>query len=527
MLKKVVRYLLVFTLFCFFMSFVLANPVLTNAETPLNVKDFGAVGDGKTDDRAAIQAAIDAASAGKGGGIIEFPSGTYLVKEIVVLKNNITLKLDQSATILNGINQAGHPSIIFMTGPFTEDGKQVLWGKTENITFIGGTIDMNGELNAGKTAAKNLPNIGSSGAFALGYSSNVTIENVTFRDTYKGHALQICACDGVTIRDCTFLGQAIPSSLTDSKMINLETIQIEPSTKKGFPYALNETGAPSQNITIEGCYFGASSKAGEPVVAIGTHNQVTSAKKCNHINIVDNEFDNMVYAGIRFCGYEDVTIEGNKFIKKTAKQSASYREKGCFLINAYCYNNTTDSLSLNKRITINNNTFQIADPNTRGIRVAKDKDTYKGTVENITITNNTIKNTSTNSEDIAIQAMRISNNLTITGNVISGGYRGIEVQYCGGKITMNNNNISNLKYQHVRLISCGNNQKIYFYTHGNGSLNVSTANNAYTFTAVPNPGYSFVAYYKENALENKVSTSTKLTFSVNQSSNVYRHPLFK
>ena len=263
------------------------------------------------------------------------------------------------------------------------------------------------------------------------------------------------------------------------------------------------------------------------MVAIGTHNQVVSAQKCHHINILDNEFDNMMYAGIRFCGYEDVTIQGNVFTKKTAAQSVHYRENGCFLINAYCYNNTTDSLDLNRRITINNNTFNIADPNTRGIRVAKDKDTYLGTVTDIAVTNNTITNTSSNSDDIAIQTMRISNNLTITGNTISGGYRGIEAQYCSGNITINNNSISNMDYQHVRLISCGSNQKIYFYTHGNGSLNVSTSNNVYTFTAVPNPGYSFVAYYKENALSTLVSTNSTLTFPVNQSSNVYRHPLFE
>ena len=270
-------------------------PTLADSVEPLNVKDYGAVGDGVTDDLAAIQAAIDDAAQGLGGGVVTFPAGIYLVEEIVVLKSNITLQLDSDAVIRNGINQASHPSIIFMTGPFTEDGEQVEWADTENITFIGGTIDMNGQLNEDGSAAENLPNIGSSGAFALGYSSNVRIENVTFLNSYKGHAIQICACDGVTIKNCSFKGQALPSFLTDSQRITLETVQIEPSSTKGFPYAANETGEPSRNVTIEGCYFGASDLCGEPVTAIGTHNQVVDCEKCHHIDILNNTFDNMMY----------------------------------------------------------------------------------------------------------------------------------------------------------------------------------------------------------------------------------------
>src|SRR5215831_12857503 len=50
-----------------------------------NVKDFGAVGDGKTDDTAAIRAAIvyaysqNQVSSASGGGIVFFPPGVYYI----------------------------------------------------------------------------------------------------------------------------------------------------------------------------------------------------------------------------------------------------------------------------------------------------------------------------------------------------------------------------------------------------------------------------------------------------------------
>lgn len=45
------------------------------SEQVFNVKDFGAVGDGKTDDSAAIKTAIQAAH--EAGGTVYFPEGRY------------------------------------------------------------------------------------------------------------------------------------------------------------------------------------------------------------------------------------------------------------------------------------------------------------------------------------------------------------------------------------------------------------------------------------------------------------------
>jgi hypothetical protein len=56
---------------------------------PINVRDYGAVGDGATNDLAAIQAAIDAGAAAN--KVVYFPAGNYLVTGPLVLTHNSAL----------------------------------------------------------------------------------------------------------------------------------------------------------------------------------------------------------------------------------------------------------------------------------------------------------------------------------------------------------------------------------------------------------------------------------------------------
>ena len=63
-----------------------------------NVRDFGAIGDGKTLNTQTIQKAIDEC-AGAGGGTVYFPSGTYKAGSLY-LKSNITLFISTGATLL-------------------------------------------------------------------------------------------------------------------------------------------------------------------------------------------------------------------------------------------------------------------------------------------------------------------------------------------------------------------------------------------------------------------------------------------
>jgi polygalacturonase len=68
------------------------------ASAIFDIRRYGAVGDGKTIDTKAIQAAIDAAER-TGGGTVLFPAGAYASYSIH-LKSNVALYLDQGATLL-------------------------------------------------------------------------------------------------------------------------------------------------------------------------------------------------------------------------------------------------------------------------------------------------------------------------------------------------------------------------------------------------------------------------------------------
>lgn len=62
-----------------------------------NVTNYGAVGNGTTDNTASIQNAIKAAGTA-GGGIVEVPAGTFLCGPLV-LSNSIDLQVDSNALL--------------------------------------------------------------------------------------------------------------------------------------------------------------------------------------------------------------------------------------------------------------------------------------------------------------------------------------------------------------------------------------------------------------------------------------------
>lgn len=80
--------------------------IRTNAESAcISAADFGAVGDGVTDDTPAIQSAIFACPE---NGRVVIPAGTYYVRPIF-LKSNMTLELQKGATLLGDTEPSHYP----------------------------------------------------------------------------------------------------------------------------------------------------------------------------------------------------------------------------------------------------------------------------------------------------------------------------------------------------------------------------------------------------------------------------------
>jgi hypothetical protein len=169
-----------------------------------SVREYGATGQGKELDTAAINACIEAC-AKAGGGKVVFPEGTYLSGSIH-LKSNVRLDLEEKATILGAPNNSKaydppepNPWDKYQDFGHSHFHNALLWGeKLENVTISGkGTI--RGE---GLTRKNQVPDRGGDKAISLKLCKNIVVEGVSILK--GGHfAVLATGCDGLKIRNVT------------------------------------------------------------------------------------------------------------------------------------------------------------------------------------------------------------------------------------------------------------------------------------------------------------------------------------
>ncbi len=117
---------------------------LKAAGTTYNVKNYGAKGDGVTNDTAAIQNTINAASNAGTGNIVYCPAGTYRVALVssgnaLTLKSNMTFQMDNAAEIR--LDNAGN-----LTNYSVLDGNHI-----HDVNILGGIVTGDKYIHTGTT----------------------------------------------------------------------------------------------------------------------------------------------------------------------------------------------------------------------------------------------------------------------------------------------------------------------------------------------------------------------------------------
>ncbi|MBN2498658.1 MAG: right-handed parallel beta-helix repeat-containing protein [Deltaproteobacteria bacterium] len=248
------------------------GPVGPQGASPyINVKSYGATGDGSTDDTEAIQAAVD--SLAGSGGIVFVPTGTYMVQAVsngISLGNHTTLWLTPGA-MLKAIPNSSQSYAVVLVEDVT------------GVSIIGGTI-----------AGERDEHTGVDGQWGMGISirsaTNVLIEDVTIRDCWgdgiyvgfgssnisanvkirgvlvdhnRRQGLSIVSCSGCTVEASTFSGNAgqAPQAGIDLEP-NSDTGPVEDTritgnlfVKNGYGLLLAAQNAPVERTTVTGNTF--------------------------------------------------------------------------------------------------------------------------------------------------------------------------------------------------------------------------------------------------------------------------------
>ena len=231
-----------------------------------DVRAFGAKGDGTTKDTAAIQNAIHACAAAKGGGTVRLSGGRFLSGPIV-LESNITLDVEKGATLLASPIHSDFPRRTEFRAP----GFQPFVGavNAENFRITGGgVIDGNGmswwvlarhEPNAGVLGSTNTRPRG----VVFDHCKHVRMDHITVQNSAFWQIVPYYS-DDVVIRFVTVLADpnspntdAIDPFSSSNVLIEHVTADVGDDNIAIKSGMINSPGpdAPSKNIVIRDCTF--------------------------------------------------------------------------------------------------------------------------------------------------------------------------------------------------------------------------------------------------------------------------------
>ena len=446
---------------------------ISHSDVPqLNVKDFGAIGDGVTDDVVAIQSALNLARE-LNGAKIYVPKGVYLLGTTLEIYANTHLKLDDNAIFRRSLK-----------GNMALNGTVGGLNPQSNITIEGGTWDMD----------NNHTRYYGGGHITFGKSKNIKVLNVTFLNNHGNHSLDIAGVEDMVIRDCKFKGFWInPAGDRDY----VEAVQISDFTEAGQPIFASENaeqnslvfdGSSCNNILVENCIFEKNENNSKYIAhscGIGNHS-ATEGTRSSNVTIRKCKFVGCSHYGIRPFSYDNTTIDDCVFIDcgegvhitsvgkgdmstvfQTPLPAINTKIINCYFKNIAKYGvwstgkqsllTSSVDLSYSDGLFISNCVFDtstVADCSAIKLELNKNvqitgckfKDVQRGihlsSCDNVTIKNNDFDNTVTEGifTSITTQISNIyNNNVIVDGNTLRDiGRTGIFIRYTDYLVSCNN-----------------------------------------------------------------------------------------
>ena len=282
-----------------------------------NVRDFGASGDGKTFDTAAIQKALDACK--NSGGTVQFPPGNYLSQPLVIRAKTI-FQLNAGATLQASTNQS---DFMKMPGDWLKaksgsDFIPFIGGKDlTDVTFTGGgVIDGGGavwwgeaekarQIKSGFTLPR--PNL-----IVIERCKNLRMENITLQNSPKFHFVPT-ECEGVVISNVTVLAPERAAN-TDA---------IDPSNCKNVLITKCKIDVGDDNVAI---------KAGKKVAGRESACEDITVTDCTFLHGHGMSIGSETAGGVRNVTVKNCTFENTE----NGIRIKSQRGKGGIVENLVC-----------------------------------------------------------------------------------------------------------------------------------------------------------------------------------------------
>ncbi|NCD70948.1 glycoside hydrolase family 28 protein [Mucilaginibacter agri] len=272
-----------------------------------NIKDYGAIADGKTVNTLALQKAVDACSA-NGGGMVYVPAGTF-VTGTFHLKSNINLHLESGAVLKGSADLKDYDSFTQPVYGLTYYG-MLYTTDAENVSITGlGTIDGNNPAFHDFTKAKKID----------AESSKLTRQKANYRHVETGigdgpvvpnkdrpHQMVIFSnCKNVHIRDVSLINSPFWTlHIADCDAVNISDIRLWSGIL--VPNADGIDVTSSSNVVIKGCDI----RAGDDAIIVAGydhHFEIPGFKGIKHVseNVVISDCNLQSYSSAIRIGFLD------------------------------------------------------------------------------------------------------------------------------------------------------------------------------------------------------------------------------